>query len=225
MQSWGIDSKFERRITQREPTKSGVLGLVAAALGRSREDTLVDLTELRFGTRGDQPGKIIKDFHTAQTADGRVSYITDRYYLADAVFLVGLEGDLRLLQEVEFALEHPVFPLYLGRRSCPPEGKVSLGLRNLPLEEALLGEPWQAMEWFQKRTPKDFNIEMVLDARLPGGSRRRDQPVSFSQSHRQHAFRHVDFRIYKMNNLFAKADPKNERSSRDEHDPMLELEE
>ena len=33
MQSWGTDSKFEVRKTNREPTKSGVVGLLAAALG------------------------------------------------------------------------------------------------------------------------------------------------------------------------------------------------
>ena len=33
LQSWGSDSKFETRKTDREPTKSGVVGLLAAALG------------------------------------------------------------------------------------------------------------------------------------------------------------------------------------------------
>ena len=47
--------------------------------------------------------------------------MTYRHYLQDAVFLVGLESeDTALLQELETALKHPVYPLYLGRRSCPP---------------------------------------------------------------------------------------------------------
>ena len=33
LQAWGSDSKFETRKTDREPTKSGVVGLLAAALG------------------------------------------------------------------------------------------------------------------------------------------------------------------------------------------------
>lgn len=33
LQAWGADSKFETRKTNREPTKSGVIGLLAAALG------------------------------------------------------------------------------------------------------------------------------------------------------------------------------------------------
>ena len=36
LQSWGADSKFETRKTNREPTKSGVIGLLAAALGLRR---------------------------------------------------------------------------------------------------------------------------------------------------------------------------------------------
>ena len=32
LQAWGADSKFETRKTNREPTKSGVIGLLAAAL-------------------------------------------------------------------------------------------------------------------------------------------------------------------------------------------------
>ena len=39
LQSWGSDSKFETRKTDREPTKSGVVGLLAAALGLRRDDT------------------------------------------------------------------------------------------------------------------------------------------------------------------------------------------
>ena len=33
MQSWGSQSRFSHRDTEREPTKSGVVGLLSAALG------------------------------------------------------------------------------------------------------------------------------------------------------------------------------------------------
>ena len=57
LQSWGSDSKFETRKTDREPTKSGVVGLLAAALGLRRDDTegLARLNGLRFAVRADQP--------------------------------------------------------------------------------------------------------------------------------------------------------------------------
>ena len=49
LQAWGINSKFDIRKTEREPSKSGVIGLLAAALGRRRDESLDDLTALTFG--------------------------------------------------------------------------------------------------------------------------------------------------------------------------------
>ena len=131
LQSWGSDSKFETRKTDREPTKSGVVGLLAAALGLRRDDTegLARLNGLRFAVRADQEGSLLVDFHTAKSRD--TSYVTYRHYLQDAVFLAGLEsGDEALLRELEAALRHPVCPLYLGRRSCPPTLPLCLGIRQ-----------------------------------------------------------------------------------------------
>ena len=40
MQSWGTDdSKYETRKTEREPSKSGVIGMLAAALGYKRDES------------------------------------------------------------------------------------------------------------------------------------------------------------------------------------------
>ena len=104
MQAWGSDSRFEVRRTGREPTKSGVIGLLAAALGRSRADSIDDLCQLRFGVRVDQEGQLLRDFHTAHQGT-KTAYVTQRYYLCDAVFLVGLESeDEEWLQELDRAL-------------------------------------------------------------------------------------------------------------------------
>ena len=130
MQSWGTDSKFDVRRTQREPSKSGVIGLVAAALGISRQDrkTLAALACLRFGVRVDREGTLLRDYHTAHPEKGS-AYVTNRYYLADAVFVAGLESeDGALLERMGEALVSPAFPLYLGRRSCPPTGRIFLGI-------------------------------------------------------------------------------------------------
>ena len=56
IQSWGVASKFDTRDTAREPSRSGVIGLLSAALGRSRTDNLDDLKTLRFGVRIDRTG-------------------------------------------------------------------------------------------------------------------------------------------------------------------------
>ena len=121
LQAWGADSKFETRKTAREPTKSGVIGLLAAALGLRRDETepLTRLAQLRFGVRVEREGQLLVDFHMARNEEKDRSYVTYRHYLEDAVFLVGLESeDTALLQELAEALTHPVFPLYLGRRAC-----------------------------------------------------------------------------------------------------------
>ena len=127
LQSWGADSKFETRKTNREPTKSGVIGLLAAALGLRRDDAagLARLNSLHFAVRADREGSLLVDFHTANREEdrkkGKAPYVTYRHYLQDAVCLVGLESeDTTLLPELDTALKHPVYPLYLGRRSCPP---------------------------------------------------------------------------------------------------------
>lgn len=114
-----------------EPTKSGVIGLLAAALGLRRDETepLTRLVQLRFGVRVEREGQLLVDFHMARNEEKDRSYVTYRHYLEDAVFLVGLESeDTALLQELAEALTHPVFPLYLGRRACPPTLPLCLGL-------------------------------------------------------------------------------------------------
>lgn len=42
LQSWGDSSRFVRRETRNEPTKSGVIGMLASAQGRTREDSIED---------------------------------------------------------------------------------------------------------------------------------------------------------------------------------------
>ena len=95
LQAWGADSKFETRKTGREPTKSGVIGLLAAALGlrRDEREALLRLTGLRFGVRVEREGQLLVDYHTAKTQDEKTSYVTYRHYLQDAVFLAGIESE------------------------------------------------------------------------------------------------------------------------------------
>ncbi|MBU1405405.1 MAG: type I-E CRISPR-associated protein Cas5/CasD, partial [Proteobacteria bacterium] len=131
MQSWGTTSRFDQRDTGKEPSKSGVIGLLAAAMGIDRENwpDLEPLTRLALGVRHDRPGVPKRDYQTAGCAtgdtiikaDGKPSkdgVVSQRFYLADAAFLVGLEGDDRVfLEKVHAALRNPVWPLALGRKS------------------------------------------------------------------------------------------------------------
>lgn len=208
MQSWGTDSKFETRRTERLPSKSGIIGLLSAALGLRRDQSaeLAPLNRLRFGVRTDQEGTLVVDFHTAH--DEKTSYVTYRHYLSDAVFVVGLESDDRsYLETLQYALEHPSFPLFLGRRSCPPTQPLCLGIRNTDLLQALQTEPLQGRN-------KNAVCRIVLDASPldAGAVPCHDLPLTFSPIHRQYGYRAVKQTNY--------APFKGEIT---EHDPFTEL--
>ena len=196
LQSWGSSSRFTIRMTEREPTKSGTIGLIAAAMGRMRDDSIEDLTGVKFGVRIDQVGKLLSDFHTAKSASGE-SFVSRRYYLADAIFLVGIEGAEELLIAADKAINNPVFPLYLGRRSCPPVGPVSLGIqKGLGLAETLTdlnAAPWQASDWYQKKQGEVVYLELVMDAdpEEKGAFLKSDVPITFDQSYRRYGYRNV----------------------------------
>lgn len=158
MQSWGTISRFDQRDTGKEPSKSGVVGLLAAAMGIDREEwpTLEPLTKLKIGIRHDRSGVPKRDYQTAgcargeevMKADGARSkdgVVSQRFYLADAAFLVGLEGkDRSLLEEAHSALRDPTWPLALGRKSYVPSESIWLpdGLQEKPLRDVLRVYPW-----------------------------------------------------------------------------------
>lgn len=195
MQSWGDSSRFTRRDTRMVPSKSGVLGLLAAADGRRRTDAIEDLTHLRFGVRVDQPGQLQRDFQTAINWDTRESMpLSYRYYVADAVFVAGVEGDPTLLESLADRVMDPRFPLYLGRRSCPVTDPVFLGLVQAPLLEALTNHPWQAARWHRRRELAKVELDLHVDSDVAAGGpveTRRDVPLSFSPERREYGWREV----------------------------------
>ena len=204
LQSWGARGRFVRRTTSPAPTKSAVLGLLAAAQGRRRTDPIEDLLELRFGVRVDQPGTLLQDFHTVSrltpelpTAKGsslrneEANKVTYRQYLEDAVFLAGVEGKRELLVALDEAIRRPRFFLYLGRRSCPPQLPLTLGVLEGSLEQVFSGQPWQAAPWLQRRTRADHvDLEVIVDD-PQGEPLDPDVPLSFDPHRRSHAVRRV----------------------------------
>lgn len=187
MQSWGLGSAFEQRNTQYEPTKSGVIGLICAALGRERDEPLQELTALRMGVRCDQPGLLQYEFQTAlkvaRASTGTGAQLSRRAYLADAKFVVGLEGDESLLQQVLHALLNPVWPLFLGRKSYLPSQPVVSpkgAIVSLALEDALLKHPLNKGNIEQYKT--------VVEGAQNADSfqeKRADVPVTFEHGKRQ----------------------------------------
>lgn len=210
LQSWGSRSQFGERDTEREPTRSGVTGLICAALGRDRSAPIDDLNALRFGVRVDAEGTLLRDYHTAQgllkanrpppselstiathgdllalLASRDETIISNRYYLCDAVFLVGLEGERSLVESIHAALRAPRWPLYLGRKSCVPSRPVWLpgGLVEAPLERALA--TWPFLGGRQARRRKEGETILLRTVTEEGapteGLVRADMPVSFVQ--------------------------------------------
>lgn len=161
MQSWGVNSRWNFRDTSPEPTKSGLIGLFACAMGYKANDKRIETeidNKLKIGVRIDRPGVITTDFHTVMgehtIATGKVkthTELTYRSYIEDATFSIAVTGPLDLLKKIQDALKKPKWPIFLGRKSCIPTIPV-LGIiisEFTSLKHALETIPWNKM------TPKD----------------------------------------------------------------------
>ncbi|MEW2164663.1 type I-E CRISPR-associated protein Cas5/CasD [Streptomyces sp. NPDC007084] len=229
LQSWGEHSHFTDRDTASFPTRSGVIGLLAASLGRPRGEPLTDLTRLSLTVRSDRPGIRLRDLHTVggglppkatvTTAEGKKrsgetsTLLSHRYYLADAVFTIALTAPLTaesteaeradihgLLKRLECALRSPKWPLYLGRRSCPPEGPLFLArtddalrhLVRLPL--AATAPSTRGIEFIADRplhtlpVPDELRTADAGDGAHPSGQA-TDEPVTFHTTRRTYRSR------------------------------------
>jgi CRISPR system Cascade subunit CasD len=216
MQSWGIRSRGVIRDAGTEPSKSGVVGLLGAALGIARNDheEIAELARLRLGVRVDREGILERDYHTVQNVPttagtGHRTAVSQRYYLADALFLVVLEGEKReQLNRILTALRDPVWPLFLGRRAFPParplvtsgqpgEPRTGLGLVEQPVESVLANHPWledgDEVRAAERQRDERNQLRTVVDC-APNdraAETRLDLPVSFERSDRQFTTRTV----------------------------------
>lgn len=190
IQSWGVESVFEQRDTAAMPTKSGVIGLVAACLGRGRTEPIDDLAAAGFAVRCDQPGVPGTDYQTigadgVYSADGKVlpqSKISRRRYLQDAVFSCAIGCPGELAGQIAHALRHPVYTPYLGRKSCPPAAPLFIATTEDEPRQALMLLP------FQGRGPAPATVRLVVDD-PEGPSFSWDQPVTFDPGHRGNTMR------------------------------------
>jgi CRISPR system Cascade subunit CasD len=203
LQGWGYMADHVYRNTLPYPTRSGVMGLLAAAMGIDRGSSCSfgnDLT-LRLTVLGLQiapederpalvPGRQIRDYQTAQTrgSTGAVvgnADVTHRDYLVDAKFLALLNGgNADLLEEMEQALHNPVWFGTLGRRSCVPASPLLLG--RFDSEEATLA-------MLETRLGRRVRVALrVEEGAGAGGMLLRDLPLSFSaRTHGQRMIRVV----------------------------------
>ena len=164
MQSWGTDSHFETRHTDLYPSKSAVIGLIGAALGIRRDDkSICDFDSLKFAVRVDQEGSLLKDDPTISqivqaarkyknSGDFDRTYVTERYYLEDAVFVVAISHeDDNFIEKIYEALKRPYFQMFLGRRSIPVLADFILGNFDGDIRTALEKCEWQAKDYYKKR--------------------------------------------------------------------------
>ncbi|HQM55729.1 MAG TPA: type I-E CRISPR-associated protein Cas5/CasD [Anaerolineaceae bacterium] len=186
LQAWGERARWSVRDTSTEPTKSGVVGMLGCALGISADQDLADLSRgLRMGVRCEREGDFLTDFHTVIggviSAEGKVkkdTVLSRRTYLCDASYLVALQGKTELIERLSKAVQKPVWPVYLGRRSCVPAKVLYEGEGDFDgLLDALQRWPYQG-----KLVDEDDRLRVVVDVDAGQGTQRRDEILS--NSHR-----------------------------------------
>lgn len=194
MQSWGTSSHFETRNTDYYPSKSAVIGVIAASFGYSRDEDekIKKLNELDFAVRVDQVGLLKKDYHIASKYknDGSFerNYVTNRYYLEDAVFVVAISSkDEDWIEEIYAAIKNPYFQPFMGRRSCPVQPDFIIDVVEMGAIEAFQNLEWQASDWYKKRN-QNYVADIYADKDLlpeSGYTMRNDRVISFSQKERK----------------------------------------
>lgn len=222
MQSWGTTSRFTHRDTALEPTKSGVIGLLAAALGLPRDHGDIERLgrELKLSVRVDREGLLERDYHTVQNvpntdASNTQTVVTNRYYLADALFLVGVEGSRSDIDAIHAAVQHPNWPIHFGRKAfvparplVHPTGATGLltggGITEEPLTDAMRGHPWLEDRLRERRRElkkiddgQSVPLRLVTDCPPghPEAELRHDRPISFERGNRRYGNRtiHIDY--------------------------------
>ena len=211
LQAWSSGSQFNRRETDLLPTKSGVLGLLAAAQGRRRGDPIEDLLQLRLGIRVDQAGTLLRDYHTVsdlhdepllsasvnakgiqkRTSPKKYTHITERFYLQDACFIAALEGPDGVIANLAESVNHPAFPLYLGRRSCPPAYPPLVMNGSSLVWDLDMKTVFETIPWQGKPTYIGYPQRELVPSALPitfdspnGVDEVTDVPISFEPARR-----------------------------------------
>ena len=180
LQAWGERARWSVRDSAPEPTKSGVVGMLACALGWSEDDDLQTLSHaIKLGIRCDRPGVPLVDYHTViggvLSAEGKIkinagshepeTVVSWRSYLHDASFLAVIQAEPDLIARLSNAVRSPVWPVYLGRKSCPPAYPLYAGEGEfVDLEEAL-----------KFGLPEGSQVRAVIECSASMGVQRRDE--------------------------------------------------
>jgi len=200
MQSWGHVSRFERRTTALHPTRSGVIGLIAAALGINKHGSNEAENIARFASLNvttvvlphhdrsgaEVPIRQLEDYHTVtgiRRASGKIdkdaTAQTYRHYLLDARFGVLLEGAVALLEEIAAALRNPHWGVCLGRKCCLPASPLLITI-----------SPNRAEAWYEllrrtghsgEESEEQFDRVIEVAATDSGADMIEDTPIGFGK--------------------------------------------
>lgn len=140
------------RYTELMPTKSGIAGIIACALGYPRGDSRIEKLKNSFELYIDnktstpiKPGAnttpdVLFDFQTVSapdmlTAGGGMLHspsIIMREYVVGYRYVLYLKAEEELLRKIETALNEPVWDYYLGSKCCIPAEPVCRGMCEMP---------------------------------------------------------------------------------------------
>lgn len=206
LQSWGGLANYEIRNTEYYPTKSAVIGLVAAAFGYKKTDTesIKKLNSLNFSVRIDQKGSLIRDFQIAMEYNPKYmpndpnyfvkSNLIQKYYIQDAKFLIALSSDdEKLMEDVYNALKSPAYQLFLGRKSNPINADYLIGKFDGNELEIIKDYEWLASKWYKESIKKDSVELSIFSDYIDISSKekliRRDLTESFENTKRDFSSR------------------------------------
>ena len=177
LQSWGERARWSVRDSASEPTKSGVVGLLACAMGLDQDDEIRALSQrLKVGVRCDHPGVLMKDYQTIQGPWG--TQLSDRYYLCDAVYLIAIQSDdATLIAQLADAIQNPIWPIFLGRKSCIPCRPPFAGTGDYPTMQAAL----ESVSVTSPQQGETVQVRAVIECTPGEGARRRDEIDSRSR--------------------------------------------
>lgn len=206
MQSWGYNSEYTYRNSGLFPTKSAVLGLCCAAKGLSRGseeereflETVADcsMTAIalpRTRTAGEKSWTInvrrIDDFHTVEktkTAAGKDNpnaVMTYRQYLCDADFLVLIEVEADVADNLKEKLSDPDWGIWLGRKSCIPSTPVFAGVFS-NLDEV-------SSNLLEGKSLNCFTCQQEVNSWEQGSDTLMDKPIDYAIDKRERGQRRV----------------------------------
>lgn len=189
MASWGDIAVGEHRPSLGHPTKSAVTGLLAAALGieRDKHEAQTALAEhYASAVCVYAGGEVLRDYHTVQVPSGKRNYasrrdelrldqhnlntlLSQRDYRTDALYQIAVwtkdPAAPYSLEDVQQALRRPRFPLYLGRKACPPGLPLNPQRLNVPtLRQAFADYPLDSAQPWVKYLGQDQLLRYYWEA-------------------------------------------------------------